>query len=289
MGVFYSVVMHPKFTSLQRRLCAFCERHLTQGKNGTRALEHVFKESWILALGHQNTVIQLDHFRKSDLVRRSNRPAISFVAGDICNVCNGGWMNDIDTEIESALLGLARGDLAFEDLSAKEAFSLSRWLLKTAVTFTLSDSRDRRHLSGETLKRVPDPGFLPSGFVTFGFQYKTPIKSLVAATSDTIIDIDPGVTKRLGRFERIKFAIQYDRVILGCSFVACRNPKFIGLPGMHTPLYSADNNLLLDEELWPLFDELLPSTPFARQFINDFLLGLTFWWEATPPPAKTGG
>lgn len=189
-------------------------------------------------------------------------------------------MNQIDSAAEEYVLGLARGKLKLEAIGERGAFIIARWLLKTAATFVFSDSKDRRHIPVATLRRIREPNFLPDGYVVFCYQYPTEQRALFAATSDTVIDIDRRVSKRFAKSERLKFGIQYDRFVVGCSYVGCKDAAFIGLPRMHHVLYAASNNFLLDEDLWGVFEKCIQNTPFTRNFLNDFLIGVTFWDES---------
>jgi hypothetical protein len=154
-------------------------------------------------------------------------------------------------------------------------------MLKTAATFIFSDSKDRRHIPAKTLNKIREPNFLPKGFVVFAYQYHIEQRALAAATSDSLIDIDSGVSMRFKESERLKFGIQYDRIVLGCSYVEFSDAAFIGLPRMHHPLYTPWNNFLLDEDLWSVHQECMTSTPFHRGFLNEFLLGVTFWSDSS--------
>lgn len=264
---------------MTKRKCAFCEEPLTNGRAGTRAREHVFKKSWIKALNHKETQINLDHFRKETLVRKSSRPAIHFMAGDICNDCNSGWMNDLDKTVEPLVLGLARGIIQLSNITTQDAQAIGRWLLKTAVTFVFCDSKDRRNIPLTTLRKIREPGYMPDGFVVFLHQFEEPCSNLSACTIDALIAIDEGVSEKFQSSERLQFAIQYDQIVFGCCYVSCSEPTFIGLPGMHHPIYTKGANFFVDEELRPVFMDATQNIPLEKFFLNLFILGVTFWSE----------
>ena len=263
-----------------KRTCAFCGEALTQGNAGTRAREHVFKKSWIEALGHGNTNLDFIRYRKENFLENVRRPAIKFLAGDICGDCNSGWMNEVDLRAEEYILGAAKGNLTPSEFNANGRFAIARWLLKTAATFMLSEPKERRHIPQSTLRKISRPDFLPKGFVAFFFQYQNDFKYLGAANMDAHLQLDSGISKRVTKSERLKFGIQYDRFLVGCAYVGCKNPVFIGLPRLHFPLYAPDENFYLDEDLWCAFNKSGKSSPFASNLVNHFLLGLMFWSEA---------
>jgi hypothetical protein len=261
------------------RICAFCEAQLTHGKGGSRAREHVFKKSWIQALGHQEKQIHLDHFRKEKLVKSTSRPAIHFLAGDVCDGCNNGWMNDVDKAVEPYILSLAMGRMKIHELNQEASLAIARWLMKTAATFELADSKDRRHISREMLLSIPNQNFIPKGFGAFAYQFDEPQRELGACIIDGMLSLDAGVNKVYVEPERLKFGIQYDNIMLGCCFVNYPDPLFLSLPGMHVPIYANQANFLFAEELWQILAKVWPRAPFKEIFLNVFLASMTFFSE----------
>ena len=219
-----------------QKTCMFCQRALA----GVRAKEHVLKKSWIEALGHTESDVSFTATRGFELVRERQHRATALLAGEVCNVCNNTWMNDIDARVEPILLDLARGEIPVYEIPHSYRFPLARWLLKTACTFAYTDSPERRHIPRHVLDRVPLPNYLPDGFIAFTHG---PINTRnIAASSLDAWTLPEGRMQR--RFEkmsqrkRMKAAFHYDCVVLGCAWlITPKPPLFLGIADMHFPFH----------------------------------------------------
>lgn len=124
--------------------CWLCDR-----VSGKRAREHVFPQWLLQALGAEDEEFHPVH---RDMLGRlvSARgpiPARAFVAGEVCEACNHGWMSDLEVLVAPILFPPGgRGTLSVRDQAV-----LSRWLIKTAVVLNTSQNyrlmvpREARH------------------------------------------------------------------------------------------------------------------------------------------------
>ena len=115
--------------------CPFCGRD-----DLPRSREHLFRNAWegkfytwaTLTSERRDSdenLISSVHIPKSPLDRSVN---------GVCTSCNGGWMNALDTTVESDVVSLADGThLGVLPFSA--AANLAKWIEKTALVRTLFD------------------------------------------------------------------------------------------------------------------------------------------------------
>lgn len=113
--------------------CWMCDR--TQGR---RAREHIFPKWLLVELG---AVDELFHPTHADVFGRriSSRgpvPASAFVAGEVCDVCNAGWMSDLEALVRPILFPPG----GRETLSSTDQEVLARWLIKVAVVLNTSQN-----------------------------------------------------------------------------------------------------------------------------------------------------
>lgn len=233
------------------RKCLFCNQALP-GK--TRAKEHVLRDSWLRALGHKKSKIGISLMSPvHGNVGVRQHAADQLQTGEVCERCNGGWMNALDLQVERIVLSLAQSTKDQVTLSEADARALSRWLLKVACCFIYTDSPARRHIPQEVLVNLQREDYLPDGFVCFAARSPGKKKHLAIASLDAWPSdfTSPDIAK-LPPTKRLKFGVQYDHVVLGCSYVDCEKPQFAGLRGLHIPILEHRARFLLrpatDEE-----------------------------------------
>ena len=211
---------------MNRRLCAYCGVNL--GRN--RAKEHILRNSWLKELGHSKSQIVLDMSSSEAFLEKRNLVADQLQAGEICNECNGGWMNDRDLAVEEVVLGLARSKNLQE--KSGRARDISLWIFKTGFTFCLTDYTYRRHVPPEIMANLKH-GILPSAFVTF--IHHAPLGERHVATSMADIWPEDGASFVFSEQKhRFKFGVQYDEIIFGCVYVTWPGAIFVLDPSIHS-------------------------------------------------------
>jgi hypothetical protein len=224
------------------RVCIFCQVPLSAAN---RAKEHVLRHSWLRALGHKKSGISLGKFSKHGFIAEQNLAADQLQTGEVCANCNNGWMDHLDRRIEHIILGLARTPGTGIHLSKQDSRTVGRWLLKTACSFMHTDAHERRHIPRSILSNVRREGYLPPGFVAFAARSALPTKGVGIAHLDMWPESSLGHIGGLPQTRRLKFGIQYDNVMLGCSYVNCVTPVFTGVDGFHVPLLQSRAKFVL--------------------------------------------
>jgi hypothetical protein len=184
-----------------------------------------------------DTIIPLE-LRSGAVVREKRRIAAgNLVAGAVCGACNNGWMRELDSSVENLIMGASRGELDLGTATTEERWKLSRWILKTGSAFLLIDAPEKRHLGSEVFRFLKVSDFLPDGFFSFYF-YIPKIEKGAACTSLDIWRLFSEVDKEtMLAGDRFKFAVQYDRLVLGCAYVGSSNPCFLVVPKIHQILF----------------------------------------------------
>ena len=130
------------------RACIFCDGPLT----GVRAKEHGIPK-WLMAyLGIKENRLSLAVAQSVDNVILVERKvdAESFVEGRVCEICNNGWMSDLETASMDFLKPLIEGERNVLTLSDDERTTLAKWATKTGYVIS--------HAS--PLKKTPHPSHL---------------------------------------------------------------------------------------------------------------------------------
>ncbi len=98
--------------------------------------EHVFPRWLQKALGVENQIIEPIRYL-SDFTtvgsKRPPHPLSSLTVGNVCQICNNGWMSRLEASAPPVLLPGRNGRITSEDA---EVFS--RWMTKTAVAINVS-------------------------------------------------------------------------------------------------------------------------------------------------------
>ncbi len=267
--------------------CVFCRTKLTRpsGSGSARstdeAKEHVLKRQWITALGHNETVISYGVNKKGIPVGgRRNPTALAMVAGGICYACNSGWMEKVDARASAALLGLARGNLRAEDLTRRNRFDLARWLFKTTCVLRHVAPPELRHLPREILDRAHEPKYLPSGFLAFCCAGTPPDSHALGASAQDIWVAAPSALREIPQRTRQKAAFQYDRLVIGCTWMTTRNrPRFTLFRGVHHVIFESRSRhrfLTDDEDRAFNLDEVLRLDQGVMSNSIQLLVGVEF-------------
>lgn len=265
--------------------CIFCNIILTKSPQGKerdsdKAKEHILKREFINLLGHEATRLPVSFSSSTNIVETREPNALSFVAGEVCRGCNGGWMNELDMSVAKIVLSAASSESAVISFSSEEAVLISRWLLKLACVVESTDAIARRHIPAHIRYSVKNPGYLPQNFVSFYGILPKASHSIGPSILDvwlhdsyapTPIALQPG-----NQSKRLKFAVQYNRALFGCAYVHEPGIVFRGITHMHTPIFiSSDTSFSasLHPEIAKSFDGLLGKT-MADSTTNRWLLGI---------------
>ena len=223
-------------------LCIFCFRPFS--KDNRKTVEHVLRRAWIEALGHSETGMAERQTRNGQVLVQTaaDLSALALVTGKVCAQCNNGWMNDLDCAVDREILGLARGELTLDALDEHSRFRLSRWLLKTTITFRCGAAPDFRHLPDALRESCKRPDFLPRGFISFAAVLQPGARGLAASSLDEWLYIaSPGAPNSLHEMpqsQRTKAAFRFDRLVIGCAWVSVvGTPCFLTIPDVHHVLF----------------------------------------------------
>lgn len=200
----------------------------------TRAKEHVLKRSWLRDLGHDTLNMAGEKMRGTASSRVKDMPADQILTGEVCSLCNNGWMNQLDQNVEDIIMSLAKqpGTVDQIQLSQEQGRLVARWLLKTACTYEFTDSKYRRHIPRSILSRVREPNYLPDGFLAFVMRSSIGENNLEINS----LDVWPGYCAEFPQSMRLKFAVRYDNVVLGCCYWLPWKPTFVLTKGYQQPI-----------------------------------------------------
>jgi hypothetical protein len=84
------------------------------------------------------------------ILKSRQHPAGNFVEGRVCDGCNDGWMNELEKEGKSVLIGLIDGKVSLLNLAAEERATVAKWATKTAYVISYASP----------LKKTPEPSHL---------------------------------------------------------------------------------------------------------------------------------
>jgi hypothetical protein len=115
-------------------------------------------------LGIENERIAPTHFDAYGRVidARGDFPLSALVAGHVCEICNSGWMNDLERPFEAAMFDRPREGL----VARAQRVDLGRWFAKTAAV--LNTSQNYRHLLPDSARHsLGRGGGLPHGFEAY--------------------------------------------------------------------------------------------------------------------------
>ncbi len=124
--------------TIKNKHCAFCDTPLTREN---RSKEHILPQ-WLLDfLEIREEKIQPTHFSKiGETITTRHHTLEGLLAGQICDLCNNGWMSRLEQEAMPILKPLILGKTAVVDLNENERQIISRWTAKTAFALNSSSN-----------------------------------------------------------------------------------------------------------------------------------------------------
>src|ERR1035437_3403691 len=152
---------------MSERLCLSCEEPIVN-----RAKEHVIPEWLLKVLDVQyEQLIQAIAAGSEEQIQKERRFTFdSFQEGRVCELCNGGWMSDLEGQAKPLLVPLMKGEMGLSSLSDSESVLVARWAAKTAIVLSNCIELDKPAPAG-SLRFLKENGTaLPSGFGVFGSQ-----------------------------------------------------------------------------------------------------------------------
>jgi hypothetical protein len=84
-----------------------------------------------------------------------------FLAGRVCNICNNGWMSELEKEVIPLIYQLFDGEMGLDQIKQKERESLARWGFKTTAALSSSTNAPQNFVSETHSKE-----FYSSGGIT---------------------------------------------------------------------------------------------------------------------------
>lgn len=242
------------------RECMFCGIPLNAEN---RAKEHVLRNSWLKRLGLSKHPISISLMRQHEKHKGRKLAADQLQTGEVCRRCNGGWMDHLDKKIEHIVLAYASDPLNAPPIGTQEARDLARWLLKVACVYEYTDEPQRRHIPKHVLRKVRQHNYLPRGVFAFFevFDGEDGLSHVSVSSLDGwILDWSEGVTA-LPQSKRMKFAIQYNKVIFGFVHVDAPGVVFTGAAGIHVPILVSQGALHMRMTMPDELNEFTDSIP----------------------------
>lgn len=194
------------------RGCAFCSR--TFDSKTKRAKEHVLRLKMLKQLGHEKQMLNpslTDRYGR--LVSQRFHAADNLLAGDVCEHCNSGWINDLDKKVEPLLLNLSRSEILVTELKPEEKMSLSWWCLKTACTFTLTERPERRHIKKSIYNSAMNQEVFPEEIVVVGSNFNSEKGAYAVNVDMWEIGFKDDYIQQED-YNGFKIGIQYDNLLL---------------------------------------------------------------------------
>lgn len=166
---------------------------------GKRAKEHIFPLWLQKELGAEEQLWSPTHrdYLGRVISSRGPYPTTALVAGEVCEKCNGGWMNDIEERFRSVMFPRVR---VIDDASAP---SLSQWFAKTAVV--LNTSQNYRLMIPRAVRHAVKHGVPHDMTVFLARMPKPPDQLAFAQQAGQVIGIVPAEEAHLAPayFERV--------------------------------------------------------------------------------------
>lgn len=225
------------------KLCAFCDASITREN---RSKEHVIPQ-WLLDfLKVREEKIQPTHFSTIGETLTTRKHTLEgLLAGQICEICNNGWMNELEQVAIPILKPLMLGASAVVELNDNERQILSRWAAKTA--FALNSSSNY-------LKIVPSIHFqhirinldsLPSKVSSYGQQNHGDRPFYWIQSSTWMLNGNSDKMSELAtelKNNSYKIALQFGKLMLLISYIPFENIYPVLWKGIHVPLLPKTGN-----------------------------------------------
>lgn len=222
----------------KNKLCAFCNAPLTREN---RSKEHVLPQ-WLLDfLKIRDEKIQPTHFSSQGETFSTRQHTLEgLLAGQICELCNTGWMSKLEQEAIPLLKSLIIGESTIIELEDIVRWIISRWTAKTA--FALNSSSNY-------LKNIPPGHFrhirlnvdsLPLNVSSYGQQHHgdRPFFWIQSPTwwlngkSDKLIAVGTELKNN-----SYKISFQFGKLMLLICYLPVENVYPVLWKGVHIPLF----------------------------------------------------
>lgn len=260
--------------------CIYCGTTLTAAN---RSKEHVLRESWLKRLGHFKSPVLLSQWSRGKRLSDRAMAAGALQAGDVGKCCNNGWMDKLDLEAEKPFFALLEGTAGPDTWSWETRLLMGRWVLKMSCSFKATDAPGRRHLSREVLKGVQQDGYLPRGFIAFCTTFEPGDWDRVAVGHmDMWLHPLPTAFAGMPQTARLKFAMKYDSLVIGCAFIDHPEVEFVTPAGLLNVFVGKDCVLREDPFLNEQVRQGLHVSDLGPTPVNWVLLGINAGLRTQP-------
>jgi hypothetical protein len=219
------------------KLCAFCDTPLTREN---RSKEHVLPQWLIDFLLIRKEKIETTHFSsKGETLTTRKHTLENLLAGQICEVCNNGWMSELEQAAIPILKPLILGKTTVVELNDKERQIISRWTAKTAFALN-SSSNYLKNVHLEHFRHIRcNIDSLPINVSSFGQQHhgdrafywiQSPTWWL-EGESDKLAEI--GIELKNSSY---KVSFQFGKLMLLICYIPIENIYPVIWKGIHIPL-----------------------------------------------------
>jgi hypothetical protein len=224
-------------TQQQDKHCVFCNTPLTREN---RSKEHIIPQ-WLLDfLNVREEKIQPTHFsNRGETLSTRKHTLEGLLAGQICEVCNCGWMSELEQVAMPILKPLILGTSTVVELNDTERQILSRWTAKTA--FALNSSSNY-------FKNIPSAHFehirlnsdcLPLKVSSYGQQHQGDrtfywIQSATWKLKGNSNNISELATEL--KNNSYKIAFQFGKLMLLIGYIPLEKIYPVIWKGIHVPL-----------------------------------------------------
>jgi hypothetical protein len=137
--------------------CIFC------GERRERALEHVFAKTWLeeFEAGRDVFHIQKRAMDSDDIEGERIHSFDSYRCGDVCEVCNNGWMSSLEATVKNWVSPMTQQSDLLSLQAPDRQVLFSRWAVKTACVIDHSGQlrevpKQIPHLLAVEQNKVPD-------------------------------------------------------------------------------------------------------------------------------------
>lgn len=240
--------------------CMFCNQDLCKGNS---SVEHIFRKSWLSRLGHSKTNVGFVAMSGAVVVEERDFVATSHVVGSVCNKCNNGWMNDLDLLVEPTLFAMIESK-KFQ-MSKEEAQNICRWILKVACCHENAGPVKHDKTPLNIRKNLKNKGYIQKGIILFYAYSSNNVRNVACSHMDIWPLPESKKLITYGQEYRQKFAIQYDRLLIGFARVGISRPIFLLNPKIHTVLYVSDADFVF----WP--DGHIMVYPDKSDYFREFI------------------
>jgi hypothetical protein len=198
------------------------------------------------------------------IVKDRKLDAASFVEGRVCESCNNGWMNDLETATMDLLKPLIEGTVNLLSISDDERTTLAKWATKTAYVIS----------HAAPLQKVPPPshmrymkdnlGVVPPRVEVFGQQSISTADFRQIQRNQWRHLAEPPPRHLAPPDGTYKIALQFRCLMLLVAHWPDRNSTPMISAGIHIPLWPTHKLHITYHEQVPPFDVKDPMAPLDR-------------------------